>query len=324
MMLSSLPHLLRSLLGATLLAATCGAAIAQQDYPAKPIRIIVPFPPGGTQDLLARTLGEHLGQRLKQAAIVENRPGAAGNIGAEALAKAAPDGYTLGLISGVHTANAAFYRRLGYDLEKDFVPVRTLGESAVLMVAGKHTPYKNTAELIAYAKANPGRVNFGSTTSLTIDLLRVMTGADITMVTYKGIGEALQDTIGGRVDLVAGPAPQLIPLVQDGKVRALGLASTKRVAQLPGVGTIAEAVPGYDAGMWYGLFAPKGTPAAVVRQLEQAVAQVLAQPQVAEKLAGVGIEPASGPFNGADVAQRIQNETARWRAVVARTGNYAN
>jgi tripartite-type tricarboxylate transporter receptor subunit TctC len=311
---------------AWLLAAGCMAAgpSRAQSYPTRPVRILVPFPAGGAQDMLARLLADGLAQRLRQAVVVENRPGAAGNIGAEVLAKAPADGHTLGILSGVHSANAAFYRKLGYSLERDFVPVRALGDSAVLIAAGNHAPVKTVAELVAYAKANPGKLNFGSTTSQTIDLLKVTSGADITMVTYKGLGEALQDAIGGRIDLVAGPSPQLIPLVREGKVRALGLASTKRIAELPGVSTVAETVPGYDAGMWYGLFAPAGTPAAIVRQLAQEAAHVMHLPQTKERLTMLGIDPSFGQASTTDILGRIQQETARWRIVAARTGNYAN
>lgn len=319
---SMIPSLKRFIRGA-LLAATCALGAHAQDFPNKPIRIIVPFPAGGVQDLLARTVGEGLSQRLKQPVVVDNRAGAAGNIGAEVLAKAPADGYTLGILSGVHTANAGFFRKLNYDLEKDFVPVRMLGESAVLFVAGNQAPFKNVPELLAYAKAHPGRVNFGSTTSLTIDLLRMMAGTDITMIAYKGVGDALKDAIGGRIDLVAGPSPQLVPLVRDGKIRAIGLASTRPLAELPGIKPVADTVPGYDAGMWYGLFAPKGTPAAVVRQLEQQLSQVLKDPAIANRLVTAGVEPA-GVVAPAAVATRIQTESVRWRAVAARTGNYAN
>lgn len=311
-------------LAGTLLVACASLAASAQSYPERPVRILVPFPAGGAQDLLARALAENLSQRLKQPFVVENRPGAAGNIGAEALARSAADGHTLGILSGVHTANAAFYRKLPYDLERDFVPIRGLGDSAVLLVASTKAPFRNTQELVAYAKAHPGKVNFGSTTSLTIDLLRTMTGAEITMISYKGLGDALQDVIGGRVDMAAGPSPQLIPLVKEGKIRALGLASTKRIPELPGVAPVAEAVPGYDAGMWYGLFAPANTPAAVVRLLNQEVAHVMRQPQVVQKLTAMGIDPGSGKASEAEIRARMQSETARWRGVAARTGNYVN
>ncbi|MBG9390485.1 tripartite tricarboxylate transporter substrate binding protein [Caenimonas sp. DR4.4] len=304
-------------------AATWVAPVHAETFPGKAVRIIVPFPPGGTQDLLARTLAEGLGQRLKQPVIVENRAGAAGNVGAEALARATPDGYTLGILSGVQSANAAFYRKLNYNLERDFVPVRAIGESGVLLVAAPHAPFRNVEELLAYAKANPGRANFGSTTSLTIDLLRSMTGADITMVTYKGIGEALQDAIGGRIEMVAGPAPQLIPLIRDGKVRALGIASTSRLKDLPGVKTVAESVPGYDAGMWYGVFAPAATPREVVQKLQGELGMVVKQADVVRRFNDIGVQ-ASGPGATADLPTRMQVESARWRAVAARTGNYAN
>lgn len=316
---------LRPLLAALAVMATL-AAQAQQppSFPSRPVRILVPFPAGGAQDLIARTLAEGLAQRYKQPVVVENRPGAAGNIAAEVLAKAPADGYTLGILSGVHTANRGFYRKLGYDLERDFVAVRAVGDSAVVIAASPQAPFRNLEELVAYAKAHPGKVNFGSTTSLTMDLLRTMTGAEITMVTYKGLGEALQDVIGGRIDLVAGPSPQLIPLVRDGKIRALALASTKRIDQLPGVGTAAESVPGYDAGMWYGIFAPVGTPDAVVKQLARDAGQVMQQPHYAQKLLALGVDPAFASATPSDILRRIQEETSRWRGVAARTGNYAN
>jgi len=310
-----------------LLAAACAFCAGPtwaESFPSRPLRIIVPFPAGGAQDIVARTVADSLSQRLKQPVIVENRPGAAGNIGAEALAKAAPDGYTFGILSGVHTANSAFFRKLSYDLEKDFIPVRALGDSAVVIVANKDAPFKSLPELVSYAKANPGRVNFGSTTSLVIDLLKTMSGTDITMVPYKGLGEALQDIIGGRIDLAAGPSPQLIPLIKEGKIRALALASAKRIPELPGVATAGEAVPGYDAGMWYGLFAPARTPAPIVEQVRKEVGDIMQRQETAQKLSAIGMDKGFSAATPAQVQQRMQQETARWRGVAARTGNYAN
>jgi tripartite-type tricarboxylate transporter receptor subunit TctC len=316
----------RTFLAAAAAAFVLGAtgARAADAWPSRPVRIIVPFPAGGAQDMVARIVAESLSQRLKQPVLVENRPGAAGNIGAEALAKAAPDGYTFGVLSGVHTANAAFFRKLNYSLDKDFVPVRALGDSAVVIVAAKDAPFKDLPQLLAYAKANPGRVDFGSTTSLVIDLLKTMTGADITMVPYKGLGDALQDAIGGRIQLAAGPSPQLIPLVQDGKIKALALASTKRIRELPGVATVNESVPGYDAGMWYGLFAPAGTPQAVTERVRKEVGDILQQPAIVQKLSTAGIDKGFSAATPAAISERMQQETARWRGVAARTGNYAN
>ncbi|MFC5520802.1 tripartite tricarboxylate transporter substrate-binding protein [Polaromonas jejuensis] len=315
----------RSLINAcaALALAFCACASAQV-FPLRPLRIIVPFPAGGAQDILARTLADGLAARFKQPVIVENRPGAAGNIGAEVLAKAAPDGYTLGILSGVHAANAAFYRKLSYSLERDFVPVSALGDSAVLIVASNQVPFKTIGEMLAYGKANPGKLNFGSTTSLTIDLLKVQTGVDVTMVTYKGLGDALQDLIGGRIDLGAGPSPQLIPLVKEGRIKALGLASRKRIAELPGVATVAETIDGYDAGMWYGLFAPVGTPPALVSLIAHETAQILSSKSTRDKLLMQGIDPAFSTASPQAIRERIQTETARWRKVAARTGNYAN
>jgi tripartite-type tricarboxylate transporter receptor subunit TctC len=314
---------------ACLLALAGGAAawpaMAQaQDYPVRPVRLLVPFPPGGTQDLLTRLVAEALAARLGQAVVVENRPGAAGNIGAEALARAPRDGYTLGVLSGVHSANAAFYRKLGYDLQRDFAPVRLVGESAVLIAAGNHVPYRDLAGLIAFAKAHPGQVNFGSTTSLTIDLLRMLTGVEITMVSYKGPGEAMQDAIGGRIDLVAGPAPQLLPLVRDGRIRAIAVAGTRRIAELPQVQAAAETVPGYDAGMWYGVFAPAGTPAAIVARLGDELTRIVRDPVTVARMSDGGVVPAADAPTAAALLARMRTETARWRDVVAHTGNYAN
>lgn len=307
----------------SLAIAVCACASAQT-FPIKPLRIIVPFPAGGAQDILARTLADGLSTRLKQPVIVENRSGAAGNIGAEALAKASPDGYTLGILSGVHSANAAFYRKLSYSFERDFVPVSAIGDSAVLLVASNLAPFKTVGEMLAYGKANPGKINFGSTTSLTMDLLKVQTGVDVTMITYKGLGEALQDLMGGRIELGAGPSPQLIPLIKEGKIRALGLASRKRIAELPGVATLAETIEGYDAGMWYGLFAPVGTPAALVSRIAHETAQVLSSKSTREKLLAQGIDPDFSVASPQVIGDRIQTEIARWRRVAAATGNYAN
>lgn len=307
----------------SLAIAVCACASAQT-FPIKPLRIIVPFPAGGAQDILARTLADGLSTRLKQPVIVENRSGAAGNIGAEALAKASPDGYTLGILSGVHSANAAFYRKLPYSFERDFVPVSAIGDSAVVIVASNQSPFKTVGEMLAYGKANPGKINFGSTTSLTMDLLKVQTGVDVTMITYKGLGEALQDLMGGRIELGAGPSPQLIPLIKEGKIRALGLASRKRIAELPGVATVAETIEGYDAGMWYGLFAPVGTPAALVSRIAHETAQVLSSKSTREKLLTQGIDPDFSVASPQVIGDRIQTEIARWRRVAAATGNYAN
>ena len=306
------------------LAIAACAGVSAETFPSKPLKIILPFPAGGAQDIVARTLADGLSTRLKQPVIVENRPGAAGNIGAEVLAKAPPDGYTLGILSGVHSANAAFYRKLPYSFERDFVPVSAIGDSAVLIVASNQAPFKTIGEMLAYGKGNPGKINFGSTTSLTVDLLKVQTGVDVTMVTYKGLGEALQDLIGGRIELSAGPSPQLIPLIKEGKIRALGLASKKRISELPGVATVAETVAGYDAGMWYGLFAPVGTPAPLVSRIARETAQILASRGTYEKLLAQGIDT---EFSGASpqvIGGRIQTEIARWRRVAAATGNYAN
>jgi len=304
------------------LTLCCGAL--SDTYPSKPLRIIVPFPAGGAQDVLARLIAEPLAARLKQPVIVENRAGAAGNLGADVLAKAQPDGYTIGILSGVHTANTAFYRKIPFQLEKDFVPIKALGESAVLLVTSKSTPYANVPQFLSYVKTHPGQVQLGSTTSLTLDLLRVQTGVDIPLVQYKGVGEALQDLIGGRIDIVAGPALQMLPLIKDGRIRALGVASTRRMPELPEVRTFGEFVPGYDAGMWFGLFAPKGTSPQTIDALSQQLTAILGQPEVRSKLAVQGVDVAFSTATPDAIRNRMQTEIARWRRVAAQTGNYAN
>lgn len=320
-MLSTLLRPALALAFATLAVAPSALA---QTFPTRPLRIIVPFPAGGAQDVLTRLIAEPLAAQLKQPVIVENRAGAAGNLGADVLAKAPPDGYTLGILSGVHTANAGFYRKIAYRLESDFVPVKPLGDSAVLLATSRDSPFSTIPQFLAYAKAHPAKLQLGSTTSLTLDLLKVQTGLDVQLIPYKGLGEALQDLIGGRIDLVAGPALQMLPLIKDGRLRGLGLASTRPVQELPGVATFGEFVPGYDAGMWYGLFAPAGTPPQTVELLNQQVTKILARPEVRQKLALQGIDTGFSQATPQQVQQRMQDEIARWRLVAAKTGNYAN
>ncbi|MBF5003885.1 Bug family tripartite tricarboxylate transporter substrate binding protein [Diaphorobacter caeni] len=312
--------------GATLAGAMCLATATAfaQSYPAKPIRVVVPFPAGGTQDVLMRLIAEPLGARLKQAIVIENRGGAAGNLGADVVAKAAPDGYTLGLLSGVHTANMGFYRKIPFNLETDFVPVKAVGESAVLIVTGLKTPYANAPEFVQYVKTHPGKVQMGSTTSFSTDLLKMQMGGDIQFIPYKGVGEALQDLIGERLDVVVGPSLQLVPLVKEGKVRALGLGSSRRIPDLPDVAPFIQTVPGYDVGMWFGVFAPKGTPAEVVTRLNTELAQVLKQPELREKLQRQGIDLTFSDATTEQLQKRMRDEIVRWKALAAKTGNYAN
>lgn len=310
--------------GMATLSLLPAAGAQAQPYPAKPIRLIVPFPAGGAQDVLARLIAEPLAAQLKQPVIVENRAGAAGNLGADVLAKSPADGYTVGILSGVHTANTAFYRQIPFQLEKDFVPVKALGDSAVLLAVSKAAPFATIPQLLSYVKAHPGQVQLGSTTSLTLDLLKVQTGLDMQLIPYKGVGEALQDLMGGRLELVAGPALQMLPLIKQGRIRALGLASTRHITELPGIASFSEFVPGYDAGMWYGLFAPAGTPAPAIQTLNRRIAAILDQPEVRQKLAVQGIDVSFSNASPEAIRERMQTEIARWRRVAAKTGNYVN
>jgi tripartite-type tricarboxylate transporter receptor subunit TctC len=319
-------NIVRNLLVAAAAAASliCASQASAGTYPDRAIRIVVPFPAGGAQDVLARAVGERLSKRLKQPVIIENKAGAAGNLGADYLAKSSPDGYTFGILSGVHTANAAFYRKLNYNLATDFTPVHALGESAVLLVVNPKAPFKDVPTLIEYAKKYPNKVNFASTSSLVRDLLKTMTGAEIQMITYKGVGEAITDLVGGRLDIVAGPAAQMLPLIEQGRIEALAVASNKRIPSLPNTRTVGETVRGFNAGMWYGLFAPLKTPPEIVQRVSQELDAIVKQPDFAKQLSVLGIEPATPAFTNAEMQRRITSETSMWKAVVAKTGNYAN
>ena len=274
------------------------AIVAQAEtYPSKPIRVVVPYPPGGTPDILIRELGPKLTAALGQQIIVENRPGAGGNIGSEVVAKAAPDGYTLVMgTTATHSINQALYKKLAYDPVKDFVAVALIATMPNVLVVNNDFPVKNVKELIALAKAKPGTITFGSggngtTHHLSGALFEKMTGVDMTHVPYKGAGQALPDLIGGQINIMFDNITSSMAYIKSGKLRVLAVTTPKRSAALPDVPTMQEAgVPGYEMSGWFGLLAPAKTPPEIVARLNKAINKILQSIEMKELLAKQGAE----------------------------------
>jgi tripartite-type tricarboxylate transporter receptor subunit TctC len=312
--------------GALLFAALTSGAQAQAPYPNHPVRIVVPFPAGGTTDILARETAQKLTQTLGQPFVVENRPGAGGNIGADLVAKSPPDGYTMlmGTV-GTHAINPSLYEKMPYDHVKDFVPVVLVAGVPNVLVVNPSLPVKTVQELIAYAKANPGKLNFassGSGTSIHLsgELFKTMAGVSMQHVPYKGSAPALADLAGGQVQLMFDNLPSSLALIKAGKLRAIAVTSLTRSTALPDVPTISESgLPGFEASSWFGLLAPAGTPKDVVTKVNGEVAKWLATPEAKEKLAGQGAIVATG-LAPEDFVRHIASETAKWQKVVKESG----
>jgi len=301
--------------------ATTLAASAARDYPVKPLRLIVPFPPGGGNDILARTAGQRLSEIVGQQIIVDNRGGAGGLIGAELAAKAVPDGYTIFLASiGNLAFTPALRARLPYDPVRDFAPVTLLATSAFIMVVNPTVPAKSVKELIALAKARPGAFNYasagqGSSLHMTAEIFKLATATDLVHVAYKGSAPALTDLVAGQVQIMFGTMPATLPLVKAGKLRALGVSGAKRSAAAPDVPTIAEAgVPGFEVLNWYGIVAPSKTPAEIVQKLNRDFLAALNSPQMMEALHAQGLEAAGGTPES--FAALIRSEIAKYAKVV--------
>ena len=289
-------------------------------YPAKPIHIIVPFPAGGATDILTRVVADKLGTRLGQPIIVDNKPGAGANIGAEAAAKAVPDGYTL-LMGSVasHSIAVTYYRTLGYDFRRDLAPISMVGHIPNVLVVTTSLPVKTVAELIAYAKAHPGQLNFASSGTgalihLTGEMFKQMAGIDIVHVPYKGTALFLPDLIDGRVSMSLDSMPPHLPHIKSGKLRALAVTSAKRSPVLPELPTVAETLPGFESVAPYALFAPAGTPAEIMALLNREVNGVLLLTDVRDKLAEQGIE-VSGSTPEV-LAATVKTEIAKWAKVI--------
>ena len=305
-----------------LVAATHAAA---QAWPTKPIRLVVPFPPGGAVDFYARVVQQPLSEVLGQTVVIDNKAGASGMVGAEAVAKAPPDGYTLLLGNIASLAiNVGIYPKMPYDPLKDFTPiVRTVDVNYVLVVHPS-VPVKSVPELIAYAKANPGKLSYGSAGSgslphLGTELFKAQTGTDMVHVPYKGGGPMVTDLLGGSVQVVIGDQANLMPHVQSGKLRALAVATPKRSPNAPDLPTIAETgLAGYDATAWQGLVGPAGMPPDVVKRLNEAFNKVMAMPAVREKLVGGGLEPVGGTPE--QFGRFIGSEIAKWTKIAKDVG----
>src|SRR5215831_10168565 len=302
-----------------LLSLPLAASAVAQDYPNKPIRFIVPYPPAGGTDVVARILSEPLGAALGQPILVDNRGGAAGNLGTDIAAKAAPDGYTVLFTLSSHTINPKLYEKLPFDVERDFVPISLAASSPQILVAHPPVPANNIRELVTLAKSQPGKLNFasvgtGSPAHIAGELLKLKAGIDMVHVPYKGGGPAIADTLGGQVQLAFVTLPAAIQYVKAGKLKALAIASDKRSAVAPDIPTIAETVPGCVVNSWYGALAPAKTPPAIVAKLQAAFVKVLAMPEVKEKLFAQGAEAQSS--TSAEFGQRIHDELKQWEYVI--------
>ena len=299
-------------------------AQAAGNYPSKPIHIVVTFTSGGAPDILARLIGEKLSATWGQPVIVDNKPGAGGNIGADFVAKAAPDGYNLVLGTvGTHSINGALYKNMPYDMVKDFTPVTLLASTPNMLVINNDVPAKNLNEFIALGKKE-GKMTFassGSGTSIHVsgELFKTMTGIDMQHIPYKGRASAIPDLLGGRVTMMFDNMPSSLPLVREGKLRALGVTSAKRSPAAPDIPTLAEAgLPGFEAVSWFAMFAPANTPAPVVDKLQAEISKILKSPEVSKKLLDLGLEPSGS--TPAELAAYQKNEIAKWSKVVKDSG----
>ncbi len=306
--------------GPGLLALLPCSARAADGYPNHPIRVVVGFPPGGGADLVARTLVDSgLSHDLGQPMIIDNKPGAGTVIGSDFVAKAPGDGYTLLVNSSSLTINATLNRKLPYDTEKDLVPVSLLCSGPNVLACRPDRPWKTVADVIAAAKANPGRLTYGSAGNGTAahlvgELLKMMAGIDITHVPYKGAAPSFTDLLGGQLDLVFGTSGGISRFVESGKMRAIAVTSAQRSAGYPGVPTIAETVPGYAADIWYGMFAPAGTPPEVVARLNAAVKAAAESPAYSDRMKAEGLQVAvSSPQ---DMGRYVHEDILRWRKVI--------
>ena len=301
-------------------AATALPALAQDKWPSKPITYIVPFPAGGTTDVLARLIGQKLGAALGTTIVVDNRAGAGGSLGSEIASRAAPDGYTLlgGTISS-HAINVSLYPKLGYDPIKSFQPITLIGTNPVVLVVNQASPYKTLADIVAAAKAKKplSSASAGSGTSqhLALELLKNKAGIEITHIPYKGSGPAIQDVMAGQVDMMFDTTVVAGPHIESGKLRALAVSSAKRVSSLPNVPTVAESgVPGYEVVSWQAIFAPAGTPKAIVERLHNEIAKILGEPEMQERLAKLGMQGADMTIEQFAAFQKA--EVAKWAAVI--------
>src|SRR6266498_5017803 len=298
---------------------TLSRVASAETYPSRPVHWIVSFAAGGPNDVVARIIGQYLSDHLGQQFVIENRTGAGGNVGMQSALSSAPDGYTIAFVGPNYAINPALYEKLPFDFLRDSVPVAGIMRLANVMEVNPALPANNVAEFIAYAKANPGKINFasggvGTSPHLSGELLKTMAGINLVHVPYRGTAPAFSDLLAGQVQVLFDNIPGSIGHIKSGKVRALGVTGSKRVAAIPDVPTIGETVPGYEVSIWYGIAAPRGTPPEIVGKLHQAVNAVLADPKLQARLAELGGELM--PMTPAKFGKLVAEETERWGKLI--------
>jgi len=315
----------------TVLQTAAGAAVSQlfplvvraQSYPTRPVRWVVPFPPGGATDVVARVVSQWLAERLGQPVVIENRGGAGGNIGVQAVVNSPPDGYSMLLIPTSATINATLYDSLPYSILRDIAPVSGLVLSPNVMIVNPALPVRSVAEFIAYTKANPGKVNLaspgtGTAVHMAGEMFKIMTGASMTHVPYRGGAPAMADLISGQVHVMFDVLPGAMQHIRSGSTRALAVTTRMRVDSLPGIPTVAETVPGYDSSTWFGIGVPAGTPREIIERLNREMNACLTDPGIKAKLAEVGTSPLV--FTPAEFGAHLAAETEKWAKVVKASG----
>jgi tripartite-type tricarboxylate transporter receptor subunit TctC len=307
------------LAGAVLGAPAVPLIARAQTYPSRPVRIVVGFAAGGSNDIYARVMGQWLSERVGQAFVVENRPGAGNNVATEAVVKAAPDGYTLLLVNPANAINATLYDRLNFNFIRDIAPVASMIRQPLVMLVNPSVPAKTIPEFIAYATANPNKINMasggnGSVNHLAGELFKMMAGVNLIHIPYRGAGPALADLLGGQVHLFFGGVASSAEYVRAGKLRALAVTTTTRSESLPNIPIVSEFVPGYEASDWFGLGVPKGTPAEIVDKLNEEIRAGLADPKIKTRLADLG--GVVLPGSPADFGKLIADETEKWGKVI--------
>jgi len=318
----SIPFMLAGVLAAGL----SPLAAAQANYPTKPIRLIVAFPAGGSTDIIARVVGQKVGERLGQQLVIDNRGGAGGSIGTEIAARATPDGYTLTMgTTSTHVINVGVYAKLKYDPIKDFEPITLVATTPYLLVVNPGVKANSLKELVALAKSQPGKLNYasagtGTTTQLAMEMLKTAAGIDVVHVPFNGNGPAGTATIGGQVQILFGSMPAVLPQAKAGRLRALAVGTPKRSPSMPEVPTVAESgYPGFDASLWLGFFAPKGTPAPILKRLYTELVTVATSPEMKEQFERNGAEPLVSA-SPAELTKLMQTEIEKYRKVIKAAG----
>uniref|UniRef100_UPI003F869268 tripartite tricarboxylate transporter substrate binding protein n=1 Tax=Cupriavidus ulmosensis TaxID=3065913 RepID=UPI003F869268 len=320
--------LVATLATAALAALGTSPARGADDFPQRPIRMVLPYPPGGPTDLLARVVAVKMGDTLGQTVVIDNKAGASGMIGAEVVAKAAPDGYTILANASLHVINPSIYPKMRYDAFRDFVPITQLADVPLVLVVNNDSPVRTVQDLIAYAKARGGSINFGSAGNASAQQLAAESfkfAANVSMqhVPYKGSSPALTDLMGGQIQLMFDSMPSAMPFIKAGKLRAVAVTTLKRARALPDVPTVAESgLPGFNISTWYGLWAPRGTPAPIVQKLAAHAAQALRQPDVQRQYADMGAEPVGS--SPAEFARYTVAEGNKWAEIVRKSGAKAD